>query len=95
MVEELDEIIDQLYIDIHQYLVKKLGTELSEDIIDINLETRANNEVMIEISLYLELSPFSDHDVQNIAEEAVKRGIEEADRVLPDFVVRIKHKKDQ
>ena len=92
MIEEIDEIVDQLYVNIHQFLLKKVGDELGQDIIDINLETTENNEIEVEINLYLELSPFSKYDVQTVAEEAVKRGIKAADRVLPEFIIKIKQK---
>lgn len=95
VAEEIDEIIDQLYLSIHKFLVNKVGNDLGQDIIDINIETTENNEIKIEIDLYLELSPFSIYDVQTIAEDAIKRGIDAADRVLPEFVIKIQHKKSQ
>ncbi len=90
MINELDEIIDQLYVKIHQFLATKVGEDLSDDMIDINLELSDNEELIINIELYLELSPFSNFDVQKIAEEAVEHGIKAADQMCPPFVVRIK-----
>ncbi len=90
MINELDEIIDQLYVNIHQFLSTKVGEDLSNDMIDINLELSDNEELVINIELYLELSPFSNHDVQKIAEEAVEHGIKAADQICPPLIVRIK-----
>ena len=90
MIDELDEIIDQLYVKIHQFLTTKVGEDLSTDMIDINLEITNNEELMINIELYLELSPFSEYDVQKIAEEAVEHGIKAADQMCPPLIVHIK-----
>ena len=89
---ELDEILDQIYLKIKQFLSSKVGEDLDQDLIDISLETSENGELNINIDLYLELSPFSHFDVQKIAEEAVKYGIEEADQICPPFVVKIQKK---
>jgi len=89
---ESDEILDQLYLRIHQYLFSKVGEDLDQDLIDISLETTENGELIINIDLYLELSPFSSFNVQEIAEEAVKYGIKEADQLCPSYVVKIRKK---
>ena len=89
---ESDEILDQLYLRIKQFLNSKVGEDLDQDLIDISLETTENRELIVNIDLYLELSPFSSFDVQRIAEEAVKCGIEEADRLCPSFIVKIQKK---
>ncbi len=90
MASELDEILDQLYNKIHQFIVAKVGEDLDQDLIDISLETTENGELVINIDLYLELSPFSNYDVQKIAEEAVNLGIKTADQICPPFIVNIR-----
>jgi hypothetical protein len=89
---ESDEILDQLYLRIHQFLSSKVGEDLDQDLIDISLETKETGELIINIDLYLELSPFSSFDVQEIADKAVKYGIKEADRLCPSYVVKIRKK---
>lgn len=93
MVEDLEIIIDQIYDKIHQYLVSKVGEGLNEDLIDINLEVTNDNEIKVDIELYLEVSPFSDQDVQKLANEAVEHGIKLTDQVLPKYIINIKHSK--
>ncbi|UCE12348.1 MAG: DUF3194 domain-containing protein [Candidatus Heimdallarchaeota archaeon] len=90
MAKDLDEIIDQLYIRIHQFLVAEVGEDLEEDLIDLSLETTPNGELVINIDLYLEFSPFSKHNIQEIAEEAVQQGIRTADQICPPFVTKIR-----
>ncbi|MFX0208770.1 MAG: DUF3194 domain-containing protein [Candidatus Hodarchaeota archaeon] len=90
VVDELDEILDQLYIKIQQFLVTKVGEDLDQELIDINLETTENGELIVGIDLYLELSPFSSYDVQKIADEAVKHGIKEADQIFPSYIIKIR-----
>ena len=34
-----DEILDQLYLRIHQFLYSKVGEDLDQDLIDISLES--------------------------------------------------------
>lgn len=89
---ESDEILDQLYLRIQNFLYSKVGEDLDQDLIDISLETTENEELIINIDLYLELSPFTSFDVQEIAEEAVKHGIKEADQLCPSYVVKIRKK---
>ncbi|MHA2202251.1 MAG: DUF3194 domain-containing protein [Candidatus Hodarchaeales archaeon] len=92
IANELDEILDQLYLKIKQYLQTKVGEDVDQDLIDISLETTENGELIIHIDLYLELSPFSNFNVQEIAEEAVKHGIEEADQICPSYIIKIRKK---
>ncbi|MFX1505153.1 MAG: DUF3194 domain-containing protein [Promethearchaeota archaeon] len=89
---ESDEILDRLYLKIKQFLYTKVGEDLDQDLIDISLETTENGELNINIDLYLELSPFSRFDVQEVAEEAVEYGIKEADQIFPSYVLRIQRK---
>ena len=89
---ELDEVIDQLYTKIHQFLQSKVGEDLDQDIVDINLELTADKEIIVNIEVYLELSPFSRFNVEKIATEAINHGISVADEILPSFVVKIKQK---
>ncbi|UCG04472.1 MAG: DUF3194 domain-containing protein [Candidatus Heimdallarchaeota archaeon] len=88
---EFDEILDQLYSKIKQFLHTKVGEDLDQDLIDISLETTENGELIVNIDLYLELSPFSNFNVQEVAEEAVKHGIKEADQICP-YVIKIQNK---
>lgn len=90
MINDLDEIIDHLYIKIHQFLEAEVGEDLEEDLIDLSLETTENGELIININLYLELSPFSDYNIQKIAEEAVQQGIRTADQICPPFITKIR-----
>ncbi|MFX0173474.1 MAG: DUF3194 domain-containing protein [Candidatus Hodarchaeota archaeon] len=89
---ELDEVIDQLYTRIHQFLQSKVGEDLDQDIVDINLELTAEKEIIVNIEIYLELSPFSKFNVEKIANEAIKHGISAADQIFPSFLVNIKQK---
>ncbi|MHA2244922.1 MAG: DUF3194 domain-containing protein [Candidatus Hodarchaeales archaeon] len=90
IANELDEILDQLYVRIQQFLEAKVGEDLDQDLVDISLETSENGELIVDIDLYLELSPFSKYDVQKIAEEAIKHGIKAADRICPQFIINFK-----
>ena len=92
MLNEPDEIIDQLYVKIHQFLATKVGEDLNYDMIDINLEISDNRELVINIELYLELSPFSNYDVQKIAEEAIEHGIKAADQMCPPLIIHVKRR---
>ncbi|UCG89977.1 MAG: DUF3194 domain-containing protein [Candidatus Heimdallarchaeota archaeon] len=87
---ELDEILDQLYIKIQQFLITNVGEDLDQDLIDISLETTEDGELIVNIDLYLELSPFSNYDVQKVAEDAVKYGIKEADQICPSYIINIR-----
>ena len=44
---ELDEILDQLYLKIKQFLHIKVGEDIDQDLIDISLETTENGELII------------------------------------------------
>lgn len=90
IANELDEILDQLYVRIQQFLEEKVGEDLDQDLIDISLETSENGELIVGIDLYLELSPFSNYDVQKIAEEAINHGIKAADLICPPFIINFK-----
>ena len=79
--DKIDDIIDQLYERIHQYLEQELKGDLTQDLVDIDLEVK-QNEIIVNIDLYIEISPFSTHDVQQIAEDAVKHGIAVADQII-------------
>ncbi len=92
ITNELDEILDQLYLKINQFLQTKVGEDIDQDLIDISLETTENGELIIHIDLYLELSPFSNFNVQEVAEEAVKHGIKEADQIFPSYIIKIQKK---
>lgn len=89
---ESDEILDRLYLKIKQFLYNKVGEDIDQDLIDIGLETTENGELLINIDLYLELSPFSSFNVQQVAEEAVKYGIKEADQIFPSYILKIQRK---
>ncbi|MFX0182973.1 MAG: DUF3194 domain-containing protein [Candidatus Hodarchaeota archaeon] len=89
---ELDEVIDQLYTQIHQFLKSKVGEDLDQDIIDINLELTANKEIIVNIELYLELSTYSKLNVEKIANDAINHGISVADQIFPPFIVKIQQK---
>ncbi len=90
VANELDGILEQLYFKIQQFLVIQVGEDLDQDLIDISLETTDNGELIVNIDLYLELSPFSTYDVQKVAEEAVKHGIKEADHICPLYLINIR-----
>ncbi len=90
MVNNLDDIIEAVYSEIHHFLISKVGEDLDHDLIDINVELKDKEELFIEISLYLELSTFSNQEVQKIAEDAIKKGISTADQVCPSYIVKIK-----
>jgi hypothetical protein len=93
MVKDLESILDQIYDRIHQFLVSKAGEELNEDLIDISLEATNDGEIKVAIDLYLEVSPFSDQDVQKLANEAVEHGIKVTDQIIPEFIINIKYSK--
>ncbi len=93
MINDIDEIIDQLYLRIHKFLVNKVGDDLIQDLIDINIESEDNGEITINLELNLEISPFSDHNVQVVAKEAIKDGIKLADQICPSYVVKSKTKR--
>ena len=92
MDNEFDEILDQLYTKIKQFLHTKVGEDIDQDLIDISLEITEKGELIVNIDLYLELSPFSSFNVQEIAEEAVKHGIKEADQICPSYIVKVQNK---
>ncbi|MFX0122877.1 MAG: DUF3194 domain-containing protein [Candidatus Hodarchaeota archaeon] len=89
---EIDEILDQLYLKIKQFLQMKVGEDVDQDLIDISIETTERGELIVNIDLYLELSPFSNFNVQEVAEEAVKHGIKEADQIFPSYIIKIQNK---
>jgi hypothetical protein len=88
MVIDLEEIVEKIYSDVHHFLITNVGEDLDQDIIDINLEMK-NEELFVEIYLYLELSTFSDQDVQKIAEAAIMSGINTADKICPPVIVQV------
>ena len=94
-IDELDEILDQLYRKIHHFLIQKVGDDLNHKLIDISLETTENGELTVNIDLSLELSPFSKFKAQEIADEAVKYGIKEADQIFPSLIINLKPKVSQ
>ncbi|MHA2075299.1 MAG: hypothetical protein ACXACU_05335 [Candidatus Hodarchaeales archaeon] len=89
MAIEIEEIIDKIYSKIHHFLIAKVGEELEQDIIDIDIELKNETEVVLEIQLYIELNSFSLEDVQKLAEEAIQSGIQTADKVCPAFVIKV------
>lgn len=88
MVTDLEDILEKIYSDVHRFLVNSVGEDLDQNLIDINLEMR-NEELIVEIFLYIELSTFSNQDVQKIAEDAVMSGIATADKICPTFIVQV------
>lgn len=90
MVNNLDDIIEAVYSEIHLFLISKVGEDLDHDLIDINVELKDKEELLVEISLYLELSTFSNQEVQKIAEDAIKKGMRTADLVCSSYMVKIK-----
>ena len=90
MANEIEEIIDEIYSNIHHFLIAKVGEELEQDLIDIDIELTNEAEIVINIQLYIELATFSLEDVKKLAEEAIQRGIQTADKVCPDLIVQIK-----
>lgn len=90
MSDELDEIIDQVYLEVHGFLQRKLGTNLDHDLIDINIELTEENEINIEVEIYVELSTISDLEVQKVVEAAIAHAVEYTDDLLPKILVRIK-----
>ena len=89
MANEIEEIIDEIYSNIHHFLITKVGEELEQDLIDIDIELTNEAEIVVNIQLYIELTTFSLEDVQKLAEEAIQHGIQTADKVCPDFIVQI------
>lgn len=89
-LKELDEILDWLYVAIHQFLENKLRSELDQDLIDISIETDNQGELKIIIDLYLEISPFSKYDVQKVAEEAITHAGQLADKLIPNVVINLR-----
>ncbi|NHJ00648.1 MAG: DUF3194 domain-containing protein [Candidatus Heimdallarchaeota archaeon] len=92
MSNELDRIIDQVYLEVHSFLQKKLGKKLDHDLIDINLELTDENEIIIEVELYVELSALSGLEVQKVAEEAIAHATKITDELLPKILVNIEKK---
>ncbi len=88
MVNDLEEILEKIYTDVHHFLVTSVGEDLDQDIIDIDLEMK-NEELIVEIHVYIELSTFSNLNVQKIAEDAIMSGISTADKICPRFVVQV------
>jgi hypothetical protein len=87
---ELDDILDLLYDTIHQFLEKKLRSELDHDVIDISIETDDQGGLKVTIDLSLEISPFSKHDVEKVAEEAISHAGQLADKLIPNIVITLK-----
>ncbi len=92
MSDELDEIVDQIYLEVHSFLQKKLGTKLDHDLIDINLELTEEDEINIEVEIYVELSTISDIEVQKVVEAAIAHAAEYTDDLLPKILVKIRTK---
>ena len=69
MANEIEEIIEEVYSNIHHFLTAKVGEELEQDLIDIDIELTNEAEIVINIQLYIELTTFSLEDVQKLAEE--------------------------
>lgn len=89
MTIEIEEIIDKVYSKIHHFLIAKVGEELEQDLIDIDIELKNEAEIVVNIHLYIELTSFSLEDVQKLAEEAIQCGIQTADKVCPALIVQI------
>ncbi|MFW9778961.1 MAG: DUF3194 domain-containing protein [Candidatus Heimdallarchaeota archaeon] len=87
---ELDEILDLLYVTIHQFLENRLRSELDQDVIDISIETEPQGGLKVTIDLYLEISPFSKYDVEKVAEEALSRAGKLADEIIPNLVINLR-----
>ncbi|MFW9856869.1 MAG: DUF3194 domain-containing protein [Candidatus Thorarchaeota archaeon] len=87
---ELDEVLDLLYVAIHQFLEKKLRSELDQDVIDISVEIENHGGLKVTIDLYLEISPFSKHDVKKVAEEALSHAGKLADEIIPNLVITLR-----
>ena len=83
---DTDELIDQIYTAIHDYLSSQAGEDLDLDLIDINLEITKDNVLNIELNLDLEVAAFSDIDVDELAKNALEQGIEVADKICPEFI---------
>ncbi len=81
-----DEILEQIYNAIHEFLLSQAGEELDLDLIDINLEFNDSNELQIELDLSLQVAAYSDIEVDKLARDAVKCGIEVADKICPRFI---------
>lgn len=95
MEEKLEEIIELIYEAIHFYLVDKLGDDLDNDIIDINVNLDQNKELKVEIDLKTEVIPFSSHDIEKITKEAIEKGVLKADSLCESIIIDLKHKTKQ
>lgn len=81
-----DELLDQIYSAIHDYISSKAGEDLDLDLIDINLEITTDKVLHIELNLDLEVAAFSEIDVDKLAKDALEYGIKVADKICPEFI---------
>jgi isocitrate dehydrogenase len=81
-----DEILDQIYNAIHDYLSSHAKENLDLDLIDINLEFTKAKELHIELNLTLEVAAYSEINVDKLARDALEYGIKVADKICPKFI---------
>ena len=87
---DFEPLLELIYDKIHSFLSERLGEDLNSDMIDIEIESKESGEIVVNIDLYLEIQPFSSHDIEKLASEAVEDGIIVADKVCPNLVIRLK-----
>ena len=90
MESDLDEVIDLVYIKIHNFLTARLDEDLNEDIIDIDIQHNEKGEIEINIDVSIEVLPFINENLDEIVEEAIRKGMNVADKHCPKFVIRPK-----
>ncbi len=78
-----DDLLDHLYEEINNFVVKEAGEELGHYEIDISLDSDKKGEINIDISLELELIAYSQIDVEELTNRAIAYGGEIADKYCP------------
>ena len=82
---EPEDILELLHDEIHQFLIKEAGEFLDHDMIDITLETLESGELSVVIDLQIEITSYSNLNVEILAEKALAHGIRIADEVCPKY----------
>ncbi|MHA1972350.1 MAG: hypothetical protein ACTSW1_05120 [Candidatus Hodarchaeales archaeon] len=93
MQDNFEEVIELVYQNIHKFITSKLGENLSEDDIAIDIEKDEKGEVHFSLELMVESLPYSRLDIQKIVDEAISIGKKIADEHCPSFLVKEKRVK--
>ncbi|MHA1215490.1 MAG: hypothetical protein ACTSPG_09330 [Candidatus Hodarchaeales archaeon] len=90
MENSLDEVIEIIFENIHKFLTSKLGDDLREDDIAIDIEKDEKGEIHLSLEVTIESLPYSGADIQKIVDEAISIGKRIADEYCPSLLTEKK-----